>query len=175
MWKKEETPRPPTAPPSPRPDPGPVQRNPRPPAASTPMVGQKIRLKGEITGEEDLLIEGQVEGSVVLRSHAVTIGEEGEVKASIVGRTITVKGSVKGNLTAGEQIVLHSSATVEGDLTAPRVMMEDGATFRGGIDMGTPSAPSGGARARKTAPAPKAKGSQQKKAPASSGTAGRPA
>lgn len=175
MWKKEETPRPPTAPPRPRPDPDPVQRNPRTPAASTPMVGQKIRLKGEITGEEDLVIEGQVEGSVVLRSHAVTIGEEGEVKASIVGRTITVKGSVKGNLTAGEQIVLHSSATVEGDLTAPRVMMEDGATFRGGIDMGTPSASAGGGGARKAAPAPRARGSQQKKAAASSGTAGRPA
>lgn len=175
MWKKEETPRPPTAPSTPRPDPGPVQRNPRTPAVSTPMVGQKIRLKGEITGEEDLLIEGQVEGSVVLRSHAVTIGEEGEVKASIVGRTITVKGSVKGNLTAGEQIVLHSSATVEGDLTAPRVMMEDGATFRGGIDMGTPSAPGGGAPPRKAAPTPRARGSQQKKAAASSGTAGRPA
>ena len=140
-----------------------------------PTVGQKIRLKGEITGDEDLLIEGQVEGSVVLRSHAVTIGEEGEVKASIVGRTITVKGSVTGNLTADEQIILHSSATVEGDLTAPRVMMEDGATFRGGIDMGTPSAPPGGARNRKAAPAPRAKGSQQKKAAASSGTAGRPA
>ena len=175
MWKKEETPKPPTAPPAPRPDPSPVQRNPQPPAASMPTVGQKIRLKGEITGEQDLLIEGQVEGSVLLRSHAVTVGEEGEVKASIVGRTITVKGSVKGNLTAGEQIVLHSSATVEGDLTAPRVMMEDGATFRGGIDMGTGGASSGGARARKPAPAPKARGSQQKKAAASSGPAGRPA
>ena len=175
MWKKEETPRPPTAPPSPRPDPGPVQREPRTPAASTPMVGQKIRLKGEITGEEDLLIEGQVDGSVVLPSHAVTIGAEGEVEASIVGRTITVKGIVKGILTASEQIVLHSSATVQGDLTAPRVMMEDGATFRGGIDMGTPSTPAGGARVRKAAPAPRARGSQQKKAAASSGTAGRPA
>ena len=175
MWKKEETPRSPTAPPRPRPEPSPVQRNPQPPASSLPTVGQKIRLKGEITGEEDLLIEGQVEGSVVLRSHAVTIGEEGEVKASIVGRTITVKGSVKGNLTADEQIVLHSSATVEGDLTAPRVMMEDGATFRGGIDMGTPSAPSGPARARKAAPAQRVRGSQQKKATASSSPAGRPA
>ena len=143
--------------------------------ASMPTVGQKIRLKGEITGEEDLLIEGQVEGSVVLRSHAVTVGEEGEVKASIVGRTITVKGSVKGNLTADEQIVLHSSATVEGDLTAPRVMMEDGATFRGGIDMGTTSSRPSGAPARKAAPAPKARESQQKKAAVSSGPAGHPA
>lgn len=152
-----------------------MQRNPRTLETSMPTVGQKIRLKGEITGEEDLLIEGQVEGSVVLRSHAVTVGEEGEVKASIVGRTITVKGSVKGNLTADEQIVLHSSATVQGDLKAPRVMMEDGATFRGGIDMGTASARPGGAPARKAAPAPKARRSQQKKAAAGSGPAGRPA
>ena len=168
MWKKEETPKPPTAPSTPHPDPGPVQRNPRTPAVSTPMVGQKIRLKGEITGEEDLLIEGQVEGSVVLRSHAVTIGEEGEVKASIVGRTITVKGSVKGNLTASEQIVLHSSATVEGDLTAPRVMMEDGATFRGGIDMGTPSAPGGGTRpARRRPPRGRERASRRRQRPSS--------
>ena len=175
MWKKEETPRPPTAPPNPRPNPGPVQRSRQAPEASVPVLGQKIRLKGEITGEQDLLIEGQVEGSVVLRSHAVTIGEEGEVKASIVGRTITVKGTVKGNLTADEQIVLHNSATVEGDITAPRVMMEDGATFRGGIDMGAGSARAGGAAARKTARVPKAGGSQQKQPAAASGPGGRPA
>ena len=113
------------------------------------IVGRKIRIKGEVTGNEDLLIEGRVEGSVDLRAHSVTVGPQGEVKASIVGRIVTIEGRVQGDLTAEEQIVLRRSADAEGDLAAPRVVLEDGAGFRGGVDMGD-RAPAGrsGALAR---------------------------
>ncbi len=143
MWKKAETsgrasePAGQPAPPSVE---TPSVRSPTPELA---MIGRKIRIKGEVRGGEDLLIEGRVEGSVDLRSHAVTVGPEGDVKASIVGRIVTVEGKVQGDLTAEEQIVLLSSADVEGDLVAPRVVLEDGAGFRGGVDMGDGS-PVGG-------------------------------
>jgi cytoskeletal protein CcmA (bactofilin family) len=99
-------------------------------------IGPSIAIRGEVTGDEDLLIQGRVDGSVDLDQHAVTVGPEGEVKASITARVVTVEGSVKGNLTAEEQVILRSSARVQGDIAAPRVVLEDGASFRGGVDMG---------------------------------------
>ncbi len=170
MWKKDETPRQPGTQSSTRPSPGTAERTPRAPAAEVAMVGRKIKLKGEITGEEDLLIEGRVEGSVELRSHTVVIGQEGHAKASIVGRIITVKGKVQGNLAAEEQIILQSSATVEGDLVAPRVTMEDGATFRGGIEMGDAAGRPRTGRAGKPLESRKAENQPQRGA-ASSGAA----
>ena len=123
-------------------------------------VGRKIKMRGEVTGDEDLLIEGYFEGSVDLKSHSVTVGPEGNVKASIKGRIVIIEGKVQGDLTAEEQIVLLSSASVEGDLAAPRVVLEDGAHFRGGVDMGDSSASTGsdslgkqsGGRAKETQP-----------------------
>jgi cytoskeletal protein CcmA (bactofilin family) len=95
-------------------------------------------VKGELSGDEDLLIHGQVDGSVALDLHSVTVGNVGRVKANITGRVITIEGVVEGNLRAQEQIVLRGSAKVQGDLKAPRIVLEDGATFRGLIDMGAP-------------------------------------
>ena len=174
MWKKDETPRRPSPHSSARPDPAPTERTPRAPVAEPAVIGRKIKLKGEITGEEDLIIEGRVDGSVELRSHSVTVGQEGNVKASISGRTIKVKGKVQGNLAAEEQIVLLSSATVEGDLVAPRVIMEDGASFRGGIEMGdaVTRPKSGGARKPL---GPRTKETQHRREAASSGSATPPA
>lgn len=99
-------------------------------------IGRSIRIKGEVTGDEDLVIQGHVDGTVELDQHAVTVGPDGEVKAAITGRVITVEGHVEGDLSAEEKIVLRSSASVEGDINAPRVMLEDGARFRGGVEMG---------------------------------------
>lgn len=104
------------------------------------VIGPSISIKGDVTGSEDLLIEGEIDGSVTLGDHAVGVGSEGRVKADIVGRVITVDGHVEGNLHAQEQIVLRGTAKVKGDIKAPRVVLEDGATFRGLVDMGTPSA-----------------------------------
>lgn len=143
MWKKEDMPEPVTYS---RPDP----TNPEPVRTAIPTtgpvervttgeratIGRSITIRGDVTGDEDLLIQGRIDGSVDLKQHSVTIGREGEVKADVGGRVIVVEGRVEGNLRAEEQVVLRSSAQVQGDIVAPRVVLEDGARFRGGVDMG---------------------------------------
>ena len=111
-------------------------------ASGRATIGPAISIKGDVTGSEDLLIQGKVDGSVTLGHHAVSVGSEGRVNANIIGRVITIEGRVEGDLTAEEQIVLRGSAQVHGDIKAPRVVLEDGATFRGLVDMG--AAPSKG-------------------------------
>ena len=101
-------------------------------------IGPSISIKGDVTGSEDLLIQGRIDGSVTLDNHSVGVGSEGRVNANITGRLITIEGTVEGDLTAQEQIVLRGSAHVKGDIKAPRVVLEDGATFRGLVDMGAP-------------------------------------
>ena len=101
-------------------------------------IGPSITIKGEVTGDEDLLIQGRVEGSVELQLQSVTVGGDGRVKANITARVVTVEGEVEGDLRAQEQVVLRGSARVTGDITAPRVVLEDGARFRGLVDMGGP-------------------------------------
>ncbi len=137
MWKKDEaTPGAPRqAEAAPRPE------TPRRTSAGTERatIGPSITIKGEVTGDEDLLIQGRVEGSVALELQTVTVGSDGRVKANITGRVVTVEGEVEGDLHAQEQVVLRSSARVTGDITAPRVVLEDGARFRGLVDMGDTS------------------------------------
>lgn len=138
MWKKDETPQTVSDTPRKKEEAAPIH----PPAPTvTPTggraaIGRSITIRGEVTGDEDLLIEGRVDGSVDLKQHAVTVGSGGQVKAGINGRIVTVEGTVEGDLVAVEQVVLRSSARVVGDITAPRVVLEDGATFRGGVEMG---------------------------------------
>ena len=136
MWKKEETP-PQT--PAPRveatPTPRPEKTMSTEPSGQRATIGRSITIRGEVTGDEDLLIQGRVDGSVDLKQHSVTVGPDGEVKASIIGRVVTIEGRVEGNLSADEQVILRSSSWVQGDITAPRVVLEDGARFRGGVDM----------------------------------------
>jgi cytoskeletal protein CcmA (bactofilin family) len=98
-------------------------------------IGPSIHIKGDVTGSEDLVIQGRVEGSVDLAQNHVTVGSEGRVKADVSARTVTVEGEVEGDLSAHEQITLRRSARVQGNISAPRVSLEDGAVFRGGIDM----------------------------------------
>jgi cytoskeletal protein CcmA (bactofilin family) len=86
-------------------------------------------------GEEDLVIQGRVEGKVELKQNSVTIGKSGHAKADIYGKLITVEGEVEGNLFALEQVVVRSSGNLRGDISAPRVTIEDGARFKGSIDM----------------------------------------
>jgi cytoskeletal protein CcmA (bactofilin family) len=104
--------------------------------AQTATIGRSIRIRGEVSGDEDLIIQGHVDGTVSLKEHTVTVGPDGNVKADITGRVVTVEGSVEGNLTADEQVILRGTAQVVGDITAPRVVLEDGVRFRGGVDMG---------------------------------------
>ena len=152
MWKKDETPEPPTFT---RPDviPTPVRIAPTETPDQRATIGSSITIRGDVTGDEDLLIEGRVEGSVNLQQHSVTVGREGEVKANVFGRVIAVEGRVEGNLKAEEQVILRASAMVEGDIVAPRVVLEDGARFRGGVDMGESVSARGGSAASGAAPA----------------------
>jgi len=153
MWKKEEAP---TPTPPPRAETPMRSAQPAAPAASTDRatIGRSITIRGDVTGDEDLVIQGRVEGSVDLKQHAVTVGAEGQVKASITGRVVIVEGKVVGNVTGHERIVLRSTASVEGDISAPRVVLEDGARFRGGVDMteaGERGSPAKGANGRDAA------------------------
>lgn len=135
MWKKdEEQSEKPTAETTPR------TSSPRTSSAgsSKATIGPSISIRGDVTGSEDLLIQGNIDGSVTLNDHSVGVGSEGRVNANITGRLITIEGRVEGDLTAQEQIILRGSAHVKGDIKAPRVVLEDGATFRGLVDMGSP-------------------------------------
>jgi len=132
MWKKDEgQPGKPTT--ASAPSGAPSRTNAAGSARAT--IGPSISIRGDVTGSEDLLIQGQVDGSVTLELHEVTVGGEGRVKAGITGRVIAVEGSVEGDLIAQEQIVLRATAHVLGDLRTPRLVLEDGATFRGLVDM----------------------------------------
>ncbi len=99
------------------------------------VIGSKIKLKGELSGDEDLLIQGQFEGTINLSGHHLTVGVEGETKAKIKVKSITIEGKVEGEVEASELISVKDKSYVNGQLKADRVNLEDGAKFRGGIEM----------------------------------------
>ena len=156
MWKKNES-----APES-GPEPAPAVRPqaqsapaPKPPVSSrrpTATIGPSISIKGDITGREDLLIEGQVEGAIQLRECDVTVGTNGRVTADIHGKRIYVDGEVTGDL-VGEEVLIRESGRVQGNARAPRVTLENGCHFRGNIDMKPREGmkpPAGASKARKS-------------------------
>ena len=98
-------------------------------------IGPSISIVGDITGDEDLTILGRVQGKIDLPQHTVTVGESGHIDADIHAKVVSVAGEVHGNLVAGEQILIRKTATMLGNLTAPRVGLEDGCRFRGSVDM----------------------------------------
>jgi cytoskeletal protein CcmA (bactofilin family) len=102
-------------------------------------VGQSIVFKGELTGDEDLEIEGQVDGQVELSNHQITVGANGRVKAQVNAKSIIVIGQVIGDLTATERIEIQATGVVEGNLRTPRLNVQEGAVLNGSIDMSAPS------------------------------------
>ncbi|MDX1762754.1 MAG: polymer-forming cytoskeletal protein [bacterium] len=98
-------------------------------------IGQSIYIKGELTGNEDLTIEGRVEGNIALKDHNVTIGSNGRIKAEIVAKNITIMGEVNGNVYAEDKLEITKSGKLYGSIVAPRVVIEDGARFKGGVEM----------------------------------------
>lgn len=99
------------------------------------VLGPSITIKGDLSGEEDLVIEGQVEGQVTFKNNTVTIGSSGRVQADVACKNIIVDGQVEGNLYGEELVVIRKSSHVQGNAVASRVHLEDGAIFRGSIDM----------------------------------------
>ncbi len=99
------------------------------------VIGSKIIFKGELSGDEDLLIQGQVEGTVKLNGNNLTIGKLGKVKADLSAKSIIIDGTVEGDIVADEQIIINASSVITGNVIANRVTLEDGAKFRGSIEM----------------------------------------
>lgn len=104
-------------------------------SGGTAMIGPSINVDGKLRGDEDLVIEGKVKGTVELKNNSVTIGSQGDVAADVYAHSIFVDGKMDGNLVASEQVVIRKSARVKGSIAAPRVSLEDGAQFNGSIDM----------------------------------------
>ena len=98
------------------------------------IIGQGLFIKGELHGEEDLVIEGRVEGEITLKKQLI-IEETGVVLADIQTENIVIKGEMRGNMTATERVWIFCDARVIGDIKAPRVVIDDGAHFKGNIDM----------------------------------------
>jgi cytoskeletal protein CcmA (bactofilin family) len=99
------------------------------------MIGPSIKIKGEVTGDEDLVIQGKVEGTITLKDHQVFVGESGQVNADINAKTVKIDGEVTGDISGAENVVISKLGHVRGNIIAPRVTLEDGAVFKGSIDM----------------------------------------
>ena len=104
-------------------------------AADQATIGKSLVIKGEVSGSESLYIDGRVEGSINLAGNRVTVGRNGEVSANINAREIVVLGKVRGNLTASDRVDIRSDGSLTGDVVAARISIEDGAFFKGGIDI----------------------------------------
>jgi cytoskeletal protein CcmA (bactofilin family) len=123
-------------------------------------IGKSVVIKGELNGSEDLTIEGQVEGTIQLKDHVLTIGPNGRIKAQVFAKAVIVLGEVHGNVTASEKVDIRDNGSVDGDIVSPRMAIAEGAHFRGSVDMQRKAAPAAQpakpAVAQSPAPAPAA-------------------
>lgn len=116
-------------------------------------IGKSVIIKGDLSGSEDLTIEGQVEGKIELRQNVLTIGPNGKIKATIFAKAVVVQGDVQGDITASERVDIRDAGSVDGDLSAPRIAIADGAHFRGSIDMQRQGVKAPDVKATETKPA----------------------
>jgi cytoskeletal protein CcmA (bactofilin family) len=164
MWKRDQAVQPSAAqPPSPTAPPSPAKSSDTPaePAQpnrrrETPLanIGQSVVIHGDLHGSEDLVIEGQVEGTIELKDNTLTVGPHGRVKAKVSASTVIVLGALNGQITTSDKVDIREGGQVDGDIVSPRVAIADGATFCGSIDM-KPKATKGlqpGTAAAKTVP-----------------------
>jgi cytoskeletal protein CcmA (bactofilin family) len=108
------------------------------PAGEQATIGKSLVIKGEVTGSESLYIDGKIEGTINLAGNRVTVGRNGQVSANITAREIVVLGKVRGNMTASDRVDIRSEGSLTGDVAAQRISIEDGAFFKGGIDIRKP-------------------------------------
>jgi cytoskeletal protein CcmA (bactofilin family) len=99
------------------------------------LIGKAIRIKGELHGEEDLIIEGKVEGTIALKKNHLILERSAVITANVEVENITIKGQMNGNTSASNRVEISADAKVVGDIKAPRVVMAEGARFRGQVDM----------------------------------------
>jgi cytoskeletal protein CcmA (bactofilin family) len=98
-------------------------------------IGKSVIIKGELSGSEDLYIDGQVEGTIELRNNSLTIGPNGQVKADVNAKGVTIQGKLEGNITASDRLELRKSAITVGDISTQRITIEDGAYFKGKVNV----------------------------------------
>ena len=98
-------------------------------------LGKSVVIKGELSGSEDLTLYGQMEGSIKLPDHTLTIGPHADIKAQISARSVVIMGAVTGNVTAGEKVEIGATGSVTGDISSPRLAIADGGCFRGKVEM----------------------------------------
>ena len=115
-------------------------------------IGKSVVVKGELSGSEDLIIDGEVEGSIALRGQTLTVGPNGRVRANIEARTVVLHGRVDGDISASDRVDLRKSASLTGNISTARISIEDGAFFKGGIDIQKPE-PAAKSEVRLQAPA----------------------
>jgi cytoskeletal protein CcmA (bactofilin family) len=152
MWKptrkEDEKPMPIQEPSSPSPAalapptrPGEPVRSDPPRNVDVATIGKSVVVKGELSGSEDLYVDGQVEGSITLRGQSLTIGPNGRVRANVEARNVILHGQVDGNITASDRVELRKSASLKGDISTARIAIDDGAYFKGTIDIQKAEAP----------------------------------
>ena len=161
MWKPSQS-----EPIHPSPSPSPEPPRPAPPAPSVEparsvggapagdqaVISKGLFVKGEISGTESLYIDGKVEGSISLPGNRVTIGRNGQVGANVTAREVVVLGKVRGNVTASDRVDIRAEGALSGDVAAARISIEDGAFFKGGIDIRKDAKPAQGASSPASAP-----------------------
>lgn len=149
MWKPSQTGTvSPNPTPEPAPRPAPVPSTPvaepvnRAPVASSnaeqATIGKGLYVKGEITGTESLFIDGKIEGSINLPGNRVTVGRNGQVTANVTAREVVILGKIRGNVNASDRVDIRAEGSLAGDVAAARISIEDGAYFKGGIDIKKP-------------------------------------
>ena len=187
MWGRKEEPNPATGTSSPgqheatfQPDsaPSPAQAGRPATSADKPLpksagahIGKSLSIKGQISGSEDLFIDGEVEGRITLDGNSLTVGPNGNVRAEVTARSITILGRLLGNVRASERIEIRKTGSLEGDLVTARIVIEEDAMFRGSIDIVKPGQDTAmqAQAARSAQPAPEASQQKAKAAGAKSG------
>jgi len=128
MWEKKEDEHP-------KPESSPLGKSPMEQLKERTIIGPSISIKGTLSGTEDLIIKGRVEGKIELKKNNITVDKSGSIKGDIYGKSITIEGEVQGNLLGEKKIVLQSSGKVRGDMRAPAINLEEGAKYKGNIAM----------------------------------------
>jgi cytoskeletal protein CcmA (bactofilin family) len=149
MWKPTQTtgttttnsnptPEPPPRPAAPPPAPEPPPRVQQAASNEQATIGKGLFIKGEISGSESLLVDGKIEGSINLPGNRVTVGRNGQVAANITAREVVILGKIRGNISATDRVDIRAEGALNGDVAAARISIEDGAYFKGGIDIRKP-------------------------------------
>jgi len=104
-------------------------------SADLAQIGKSVIIKGELSGSEDLYVDGQVEGSISLKNNSLTVGPHGQIKASVESKVIVVQGKLEGNVQASDRVELRKTAVFTGDITTQRISIEEGAYLKGKVDI----------------------------------------